>query len=126
MVYQGPERRKSPRIGGRFMVSYCVSGKAEDTHLDVSQTKNIGGGGMLIITNRKFAPGTKLSVNIRLPFTNRSIHFLVKVLESMQVVKDLIYDTRVMFVGLNKKDKQALERTLDYYLKQEGKNDKKD
>ncbi len=127
MSYDGPERRTSTRVKGRFMVSYCVCNMEDvNAHFDISQTKNIGGGGMLIITNRKFEPGTKLVVNIRLPFKGCGIKYLAKVLESMEVVKDLIYDTRVKLEGFSKENKEALGKTLEYYIKQDGTNGPKE
>ena len=66
MRYSGPERRQSQRIHGRFIVSYRILEDA--SALDITQTKNISLGGMLLTTNRAFSRGTKLGIEIRLPF----------------------------------------------------------
>ena len=54
MVYTGPERRKHPRVSGRFIVSYRIL--EEYNNADISQTRNMSLGGMLLTTNRVFDP----------------------------------------------------------------------
>ncbi|MFH1641035.1 MAG: PilZ domain-containing protein [Candidatus Omnitrophota bacterium] len=115
MAYSGPERRKHPRINGRFIVSYRIVKDYYDS--DVSQTKNISQGGMLLTTNRQFEPETILALEIRLPFAQDSIKLTGKVLESREVTKDLIYDTRIIFIKIKNRQKKALNQTVDYYLK---------
>jgi hypothetical protein len=115
MTYSGPDRRKHPRIGGRFIVSYRII--KDFDNLDTSQTKNLSQGGMLLTTNRQFPPNTILALEIRLPFAQDSIRLSGKVLESHEVTKDLIYDTRIMFLKLKEKQKKVLSHTVDYYLK---------
>jgi len=66
MAYTGIERRKYPRFPGKLVVSYRVKDKVGDVH--VSQTRNIGLGGMLLTTNKSFPLGTVLAIDIRLPF----------------------------------------------------------
>ena len=66
MSYEGPDRRRQPRVAGKFVVSYRV--KAEVNNYDISQTRNLSLGGMLLTTNREFGPGTVLAIDIRLPF----------------------------------------------------------
>ena len=48
------------------MVSYRV--KAEVDNYDISQTRNLSLGGMMLTTNREFSLGTVLAIDIRLPF----------------------------------------------------------
>ncbi|MDD5595754.1 MAG: PilZ domain-containing protein [Candidatus Omnitrophica bacterium] len=115
MNYSGPERRKHPRISARFIVSYRILEEANN--VDVSQTKNVSLGGMLLTTNRKFDPGTNLALEIRLPFDPNPIMLIAKVLESHQVIKDLIYDTRLQFLAVDDKHRHVINKTVDYYLK---------
>ena len=115
MTYTGPERRKHPRITGRFIVSYRITEEVDK--VDVSQTKNISLGGMLLTTNRQFKPGTKLAVEIRLPFDSNPIMIVAKVIESCEITKDLIYDTRLEFLDIDKKHKDIVSQTVDYYMK---------
>jgi len=118
MVYSGVERRKHPRVYGRFIVSYRILD--ENNNVDITQTKNISLGGMLLTTNRQFSPGTKLAIEIRLPFDPNPILLIGKVLESREIIKGLIYDTRMEFLAVDEKHREAIGETVGYYLKKEG------
>ncbi len=115
MGYAGPERRKHPRIDGRFIVSYRVLEEADN--LDITQTKNVSLGGMLLTTNMQFDPGTNLALEIRLPFDPNPILLIGKVIESKEVTKNLIYDTRLSFLAVDDKHRSSIGQTVDYYLK---------
>jgi len=117
MVYNGPERRRSPRISGRFIVSYRIL--EEEDAVDISQTKNISLGGMLLTTNMQFDPGTNLALEIRLPFDPNPIMLIAKVVDSHEVTRDLIYDTRLTFLAVDERHRKAIVQTVDYYLKKE-------
>jgi hypothetical protein len=115
MKYEGTERRKFPRISPRFIVSYRILDESDN--IDVSQTKNVCLGGMLLTTNRKFEPGTNLALEIRLPFDPNPIMLIARVLESKEISSNLIYDTRLMFLAVDEKHKRVINETVDYYLK---------
>lgn len=117
MVYTGPERRKYPRINARFIVSYRVL--EEKDVGDTSQTKNLSLGGILFITKRAFAPGTILILEIRLPFDPKPVTVTGRVIESCEITKDLIYDTRLQFLALDEKQRKIINKVVDYYLKKE-------
>ena len=115
MAYTGPERRKNPRISGRFIVSYRVL--QEEESVDITQTKNISMGGMLLTTNIQFQEGTNLALEIRLPFDRNPIMLIGKVIESLEITKDLIYDTRLSFIAVDEKHREVIKDTVSYYLK---------
>ena len=115
MPYTGPERRRYPRVNGRFIVSYRIF--EEIDNVDISQTKNISQGGMLLTTNRQFQAGTNLAIEIRLPFDPHPIMLIAKVIESLEVTKNLIYDTRLMFLAVDERHKKSIHETVSYYLK---------
>lgn len=115
MAYTGPERRKNPRICGRFIVSYRIL--EENNNIDISQTKNISLGGMLLTTNREFSPGTNLAIEIRLPFDPNPIMLIGKVMQSHVITTGLIYDTRIQFLSVDDKHRDVISQTVDYYLK---------
>ena len=98
--YSGPEKRKHPRIEANFVVSYRV--KDPSARYDLSQTKNISQGGILLITNQEFDKGTKLTIVIRFPLIPEKIEIDGAVIDSKEVVRKLIYETRIQFVNLNK------------------------
>lgn len=115
MAYTGPERRKYPRITGRFVVSYRIL--EENDAVDISQTKNLSLGGMLLTTNKQFDPGTNLALEIRLPFDPNPIMLIGKVIESCEITKGLIYDTRLEFLAVDERHRKAITETVDYYRK---------
>jgi c-di-GMP-binding flagellar brake protein YcgR len=119
MGYSGQERRKFARITGRFIVSYRVL--EEDDCIDISQTKNISMGGMLLTTNRQFPPGSKLAIEIRLPFDLNPILLIGRVVDSHEITKDLIYDTRLEFLTMDDRHRKIITQTVDYYVKKEAK-----
>jgi len=115
MNYAGPERRRHPRVNARFIVSYRILDEADK--VDISQTKNLSLGGMLLTTNRKFSIGTNLALEIRLPFDPHPIMIIAKVLESREISKDLIYDTRLTFLAIDGRHRNIIKETVDYYIK---------
>lgn len=113
--FEGAEKRKHPRAEGRFMVSYRVL--PNNDKFDITQTKNLSLGGMLLTTNCQFSPGTNLALEIRLPFSPGAIKINAKVLESKEVTKGIIYDTRLIFLTIDDNHKKVISDTVDYYLK---------
>ena len=113
--YTGPEKRKFPRANGRFIVSYRVI--PNNSNVDISQTKNLSLGGMLLTTNCQFAIGTNLALEIRLPFDPDPIMTIAKVLESSEITKGVIYDTRLAFLAVDEKHRKVIGETIGYYLK---------
>ncbi|MDP2922335.1 MAG: PilZ domain-containing protein [Candidatus Omnitrophota bacterium] len=96
--YGGSEKRKYQRANANFVVSYRL--KDFPDSYDLSQTKNIGQGGLLLTTNKKFDKGTQLAMTIRFPFVNQRIEVTGEVMDSKEIVKGLIYETRIMFIDL--------------------------
>ncbi len=115
MTYSGAERRSNPRAEGRFIVSYRILD--EINNVDITQTKNLSLGGMLLTTNRIFNPGTNLAIEIRLPFDPNPIMLIGKVIESREIVKGMIYDTRIQFLAVDEKHRKIIGETVDYYIK---------
>ncbi len=119
--YAGPERRKHPRLNVNFVISYKIDETA-DIH-DLTQSKNVSRGGMLLTTNRPFKKGTHLVMYIRFPFFPKKIEIVGEVVESKEVIKNLIYDTRIKFFGLEEKLLEALEEFVLKRLKYKDKNE---
>ena len=113
--YTGVEKRKYPRANGRFIVSYRVI--PSNSNNDISQTKNLSLGGMLLTTNCQFPIGTKLALEIRLPFDPDPIMIIANVLQSIEISKGVIYDTRLGFLAVDEKHRNVINETVSYYLK---------
>jgi len=94
----GRERRRYPRLKANFIVSYRIKHIPKD--YDLSQTKNVSQGGLLLTTNKKFTPGTQLALTIKFPFVPKQVDVLGTVVDSKEIIKDMIYETRLFFVNL--------------------------
>lgn len=116
MSFNGMEKRRHPRITGRFIVSYRI---LDESNIDITQTKNLSLGGMLLTTNCQFPKNTHLAVEIRLPFERNPIMLIGKVIDSTEITKDLIYDTRLEFLAVDENHRGILGKTVDYYIKKQ-------
>ncbi|MCF7872797.1 MAG: PilZ domain-containing protein [Candidatus Omnitrophica bacterium] len=93
--YNGPERRKHPRLNANFIVSYRIIEPPSD--FDLSQTKDVSQGGLFLTTNRSFDPGTLLAMTIRFPFVSEKLKLTGQVVSSYEKVKGLLYETHIRF-----------------------------
>ena len=114
--YSGQERRRFPRLSANFVVSYKI--KQIPENYDLSQTKNVGQGGVLLTTNQKFVPGTILALTIKFPFVPQRIEIDATVVGFREVVRDMIYETRLSFVRLNRKFFEELGKFIEEHLSQ--------
>lgn len=113
--YTGPERRKHSRVDANFVVSYRI--KEIPDNYDLSQTKNISQGGMLLTTNKEFGRGTYLAMTIRFPLVPHKIEVTGEVVDSKEVVRDLIYETRIKFLDLDEEFFRKLGEFITENLK---------
>ena len=97
--FNGEEKRKHSRMNINFVVSYRI--KEKDENFDLSQTKNISQGGMLLTTNKIFDKDTLLSMIMRFPLIPHKIEVTGVVVDSKEIVRDLIYETRLQFIDLD-------------------------
>ena len=114
--YNGQEKRKFTRLDANFVVNYRVE-KDGFSNYDLSQTKNVSQGGVLVTTNRKFEKGTVLSVTVRFPFVSKRIKLLGEVVDSHEVARDLIYDTRIRFINMDEDFFAKLGEFIDLRLR---------
>tara|TARA_B100000315_G_C14518369_1_gene560296 strand:- start:113 stop:481 length:369 start_codon:yes stop_codon:yes gene_type:complete len=119
--YGGSERRGHPRVDVNFVVSYRIQETAHD--YDLSQTKNLSQGGMLLTTNKKFTQGTCLSMILRFPLIPQKIEVTGIIVDSKEVVRDIIYETRIQFLDLDKEFFYKLGEFIKDNLKDDLKND---
>ena len=105
MEYAGSERRKYPRVGCHFIVTYRpLIGNEEKS--DTSQLKNISLGGMLFTACEPFGQGANLALRIRLPVAYNPIMPTGKVIETRQIISGLVYDTRLEYSTMKEPDRQ--------------------
>lgn len=113
--YAGDERRKNPRLNANFVISYRI--KQHLSAYDLSQSKNVSKSGILLTTNKSFEPGTHLAMTIRFPFVPQRIEVTGEVIDSREVVKNLIYETRINFHDLDSKFMEELGEFVQKRLK---------
>lgn len=88
----------------RREVSFTVSYRAKDatTGYDITQTRNLSQGGMLVTTARAFERGTRLSIRLTLPVPHPAVHATAEAVDSRGLVQNLVYETRVRFIDLDR------------------------
>jgi c-di-GMP-binding flagellar brake protein YcgR len=96
--YYGIEQRKYPRIEAQYLVSYRCEDIADS--YDITQTKNISQGGVLVTTSKAFDKGDCLLMNIRFPFIYRDSDIKGEVVDSEKIT-DSVYETRIKFLNID-------------------------
>lgn len=114
-----PERRKYPRISKHFLLSYWDINDPMAKH-NASQLKNIGVGGLCLITPKALSAGTRLGIELKTPFLSEFIHLKGTVLESKVTIKDIIYETRVEFD--TDPAQKILEKLIEHFRNEKADN----
>ncbi|MFC1621586.1 PilZ domain-containing protein [Candidatus Omnitrophota bacterium] len=112
------DRRRFVRVDGTFVVSYKDISTAYPKN-DISQTKNISQGGLLFTTDRKFIEGTALKLRLRLPDSHDYIDVKVRVVDSAQKVKNIMYETRARFISITDEGKDSIRKIVERSLREE-------
>ncbi len=107
------ERRRFKRISGNYIVSYAPM-KSEELKFDISQTKNISEDGMLFISDRKFEKDVVLKMKLRLPEFSDYVIVQTQVIDSIQRVKGVMYETRARFIEAEKKVRESIRKLVDH------------
>ena len=111
------DRRKYLRIKKHFILSFYDKKDPTVKH-EVSQLKNISLGGSCFITIRPYESSTKLVLELKTPYLAGTIHLEGTVLESLEKVPDLLYETRLVFDALSPQAEFVLNKIVNYF--QEG------
>ncbi len=113
------EKRRAQRAHVRFVVAVDALGSEDPGVRDVSQTKNISLGGMLLTTSTALEPNARFCLKVRLPARLQPVEIEGQVLDS-RLATGQVYDTRVQFVQLRQEaDRQILTDTINYFLRRE-------
>lgn len=113
--YTGSEKRKHFRVNVNFVVSYRI--KELPHTYDLTQTRNASQGGILLTTNKIFEKGTGMAMIIRFPFVPQKIEVTGEVVASKEIVRDLIYETRIKFLDLDEDFFRKLGKFIEENLK---------
>lgn len=109
-----PEKRKYPRINKHFMLSYFDLNDPLVRH-NASQLKNIGLGGLCLITSKAFPTGTRIGIELKTPFLSEFIHLKGTVLESKEKIRNVIYETRIQFDDIPLPTHAVLTKLIDHF-----------
>lgn len=117
--WNGAERRTSIRIATILQIRYYVEDKSHQ--LKTSLTKNISSGGILMQSNEKLFPPTRLFLDIFLPNTEKPIIargevVWVQELPHMDEIGKRVFDTGIKFVSMNSKDREKLDQHIKNLL----------
>lgn len=104
------ERRRFVRVNGTFVVSYNQI--EPEPKADISQTKNISEGGILFTADKFFKTGSVLQIKIRLPDASDYSTIKVQVVDSVQLVKDFMYDTRAKFLDIRPEERALIRKIV--------------
>ncbi len=94
------DRRRHVRRKISLMVRYHP--REVTTGYDITQTRDLSQGGMLVTTAMAFAKGARLTVRLTLPAPRPRVPATVEAVDSREVVENLIYETRVRFIDLHR------------------------
>ena len=107
------ERRQLVRLDTRLEISYAVL--PSDTPKK-SVTKNVGGGGMCLFTEKELPVGTRLQVAMKLPDREELVHFIAEVVwsEAYEVIgktqRQRAVESGVRFIEIAPQDREAVMR----------------
>ncbi|MGE5279708.1 MAG: PilZ domain-containing protein [Deltaproteobacteria bacterium] len=94
-IVRKSDKRRHKRLGVTYQVSYRLK---DSTHsYNMSRTKNISRGGMLLSVNTPYPAGTWLTLLVRLPFLMQPVEVAGEVLSSREMVKGSLYEVRIRF-----------------------------
>jgi len=110
-TYVGEERREYPRVMADYLVVYRVL--TEEEKKDITVTKNLSLGGMCLTTNRSFNKGERIILEMKMPFLLQPVILLGEVVDSREIVKDLLYDTHLQFLSTDDKTKELLIKMIN-------------
>ncbi len=94
------DRRRRVRRDISLMV--CYRPNETTAGYDITQTRNLDQDGMLMTTARGFERGVRLTVRLTLPVPHPVAQAAVEVVDCKEVVENLMYETRVRFIDLDR------------------------
>ena len=99
-VVKARERRGSPRTNARLMVAFRTREGLERRYA-IGRSINVGQGGMLLQTTKRFDLGLRLDMRVRFPFLSTATPVTGEIIASREILKDTLYNTRIRFLGLD-------------------------
>lgn len=116
--YQGPERRRYPRIPFWYIVRYRRY--RPPAKYSTARSKNLSLGGILLETNRFYPVSTMLEIELDVPMDIEHhvyAKILGKVVRSSVVEADKAYDTAIQFTSLPIQYQKEIQRLVEVFAK---------
>ena len=114
----GKERRKYQRIQKSFILSYFDKVNPNQKY-ELTQLKNISQGGVCFITTQAFQKGKMIGIELRTPYLTDTTYLEGEVLQSHEKVKNMLYETRLEFRGVNSQAEFLLSKLIEYFIQEE-------
>ena len=111
MLYK-KEKRKFNRLAVYHLVKYRLISKPKD-ELTVAHIKDIGGGGVQIVTEDKFAKDDTLQLYINFPHILSPIPCLAKVEWTRKITKSSRYESGLQFIEIEDILRQEMIKQID-------------
>lgn len=118
--YQGPERRRFPRIPFWYIVKYRVYTPTKKLlpELLTSRSKNLSLGGILLETNHFYPVSTMLELEFDVPIDTQH-HIYAKVIgnvvRSNVIEQDKAFDTAVEFISIPSEYRSSVLRLINAF-----------
>jgi hypothetical protein len=104
------------RIEKHFIISYYEKDDPMIKH-DISQIKNISLGGMCFVSAQSYAPSTKIGIDMRTPYLTDTVPMEGTVLESREKIRNMIYETRLVFDKLSEQAELIIKKLIATFAK---------
>jgi len=113
------EKRRATRLKKQFFIQYGFEADDKSEKWDIGTLRDISKAGMCVVTNREFPVSEVLHFRLKLP-SNPSmlLEFEGRVVATKVFLADT-YSTRVEFLSLSEKQKEAIQSYLQIHLGQE-------
>ncbi len=108
------ERRRYQRIEKHFIISYYEQSDPEKKH-HISQIKNISLGGMCFVATRSFEKMSKISIELKTPYLDDTVHLEGVVLNSIEKIPNLFFEIHMAFEKPSPEARMILEKTISYF-----------
>jgi len=118
--WEQKDRRRYERIKKHFILSYFKKDDPKTKH-EMSQLKNISKGGVCFMTAQKYAPSTKLVLELKTPYLSDTTHLEGTVLESYEKLPNIMYETRLEFDPLSPQSEVLLDKIVEHFRQGEKK-----
>ena len=70
---------------------------------------------MCFVTSRPYEPTTKINLELKTPYLDNMLHLEGTVLESVERLPNMIYETHLSFEKLSSEAEFILSRTIEYF-----------